>query len=112
MTPFDLFVRQQNDAFVKKGTYLEVVRWESFLDAMSATRLQDEYNKAIRDCDIIVCLFFTKAGKFTEEEFDVAYGQFKNTAKPRIYTYFKEAPITTGSAREEDLTSCGRLRRS
>ena len=40
---------------------------------MSETRLQDEYNKAVRDCDVFVSLFFTKTGKFTEEEFDMAH---------------------------------------
>ena len=53
------------------------MRWENFLDAMSETRLQNEYNKAVRDCDVFVSLFFTKTGKFTEEEFDVAHQQFK-----------------------------------
>ena len=90
---------------VKEGVYLEIVRWENFLDAMSETRLQDEYNKAIRACDIFVCLFFTKTGKFTEEEFDIAHRQFKDTGKPRIYTFFKNADIKTGSARKEDLNS-------
>ena len=52
---------------------------------MSETRLQDEYNKAICACDIFVCLFFTKTGKFTEEEFDIAHRQFKDSGKPRIY---------------------------
>jgi internalin A len=102
---FDLYFRQQNDLLRKKGLYLEIVRWENFLDAMSETRSQDEYNKAIRDCDIVVCLFFTKTGKFTEEEFDTAYGKFKSSGKPRIYTYFKNAEIKLGSAREEDLVS-------
>src|SRR5262249_28822494 len=102
---FDLYLRQQNDQLRKKGFYLEIVRWENFLDAMSDTRLQDEYNKAIRACDIFVCLFFTKTGKFTEEEFDIAYRQFINSGRPRIYTYFKNAAIKTGDAREEDLTS-------
>jgi internalin A len=102
---FDLHFRQQNDRLRKQGLYLEIVRWEHFLDAMSETRLQDEYNKKIRECDIFVCLFLTKTGKFTEEEFDVALRQFKDTGKPRIYTYFKDAAITTGSARREDLTS-------
>ena len=72
---------------------------------MSETRLQDEYNTAIRDCDIFVCLFFTKTGKFTEEEFEVAHQQFKDNGKPRIYTFFKNAEIKTGSARKEDLNS-------
>jgi internalin A len=84
---------------------LEIVRWEDFLDAMSETRLQDEYNKAIRDCDIFVCLFFTKTGKFTEEEFDVAHRRFKESGKPRIYTFFKNADIKTGDAQEEDFAS-------
>jgi hypothetical protein len=72
---------------------------------MSGTRLQDEYNKAICDCDIFVCLFFTKTGKFTEEEFDVAHRQFKENGSPLIYTYFKNADIKTGNARREDLQS-------
>ena len=102
---FDLYFRQQNDQLRKEGFYLEIVRWENFLDAMSETRLQDEYNKAIRDCDIFVCLFFTKTGKFTEEEFDVAHRRFKESGKPRIYTFFKNADIKTGSLREEDFIS-------
>jgi Leucine-rich repeat (LRR) protein len=102
---FDLYFRQQNDQLHKKGLYLEIVRWENFLDAMSETRLQNEYNKAIRDCDIFVCLFFTKTGKFTEEEFDVAHRQFLDSGKPTIYTFFKDDRIKTGSMPKEDLKS-------
>jgi hypothetical protein len=102
---FDLYFRQQNDQLLKKGCYLEIVRWENFLDAMSETRLQDEYNESIRACDVFVCLFFTKTGKFTEEEFDIAHRQFKDSGKPRIYTFFKNAEIKTGDARQEDFNS-------
>ena len=102
---FDLYFRQRNDQLRKEGIYLEIVRWENFLDAMSDTRLQDEYNEAVRACDIFVSLFFTKSGTFTEEEFDMAHRQFKETGKPRVYTFFKNADIKTGSARKEDLTS-------
>ncbi len=102
---FDLYFRQQNDQLKKTGVYLQIIRCENFLDVMSETRLQDEYNKAIRDCDIFVSLFFTKTGKFTEEEFDVAHRQFKATGRPRIYTFFKNADIKTGSIREEDILS-------
>jgi internalin A len=100
---FDLHFRQENDRVRKEGRHLEIVRWENFLDAMSETRLQDEYNKAIRDCDVFVSIFFTKTGKFTEEEFDVAHRQFLATGKPKIFTFFKDAGITTGSARKEDF---------
>ena len=90
---FDLYFRRQNDSLRKRGVYLEIIRWEYFLDAMSETRLQDEYNKEVRDCDVFVSLFFTKAGKFTEEEFDIAHRQFQATKKPLIYTFFKNAPV-------------------
>ncbi|MEQ6341385.1 MAG: hypothetical protein M3A44_06935 [Gammaproteobacteria bacterium] len=102
---FELYFRQQNDQFRKRGFYLEINRWENFLDAMSGTRSQDEYNKAVRDCDVFVSLFFTKTGKFTEEEFDTAHRQFKETGRPLIYTFFKNAEIKTGSTREEDMQS-------
>ena len=42
---FDLYFRQYNDQLRKEMVYLEIVRWENFLDAMAETRLQDEYNK-------------------------------------------------------------------
>jgi hypothetical protein len=102
---FELYFRQLNDQFRKEGLYLEIVRWENFFDAMSETRLQDEYNKALCDCDILMSLFFTKTGKFTEEEFDAAHRHFKATGRPHIYTFFKNADIKTGSARKEDMMS-------
>ena len=102
---FERYFRQENDSLAKDGVYLTIVRWESFLDAMSETRLQDEYNMAIRECDVFVSLFFTKTGKFTEEDFDAAHAQFKSSSRPLIYTYFKNADIKIGSARKDDLNS-------
>jgi internalin A len=101
---FDLYFRQQNDQLLKQGLYLQIVRWENFLDAMSETRLQDEYNKAVKACDIFVSLFFTKTGKFTEEEFNVAHQQFQVEKKPLIYTFFKSAQIDTNSISREIIS--------
>ena len=102
---FELFIRRKNDHWVPKGVYLKPILWENFLDRMSKTRLQDEYNKAIRECDLFVMLFWTKVGPYTEEEFGTAFGQFQRTNKPFIFTYFKDAGITTGSADTNDLMS-------
>ena len=76
-----------------------------FFSAMSKTRSQDEYNKVIRECDVFVSLFSTKAGEYTEEEFDVAHRQFESSGKPLIYTFFKDTEFTTGTAPKEDLKS-------
>ena len=83
---FELFISRRNKSWGKKGISLELVNWEDFIDAVSKTRLQDEYNKAIRDCVLFVMLIDTKVGKYSEEEFDTAYESFKQTGKPLIYT--------------------------
>jgi hypothetical protein len=101
---FDLYFRQQNDPLRKQGIYLEIGRWENFLDAISGTRLQDEYNKEVKACNIFVSLFFSKTGKYTEEEFDTAYGQFLDTKKPLIYTFFKNAPLNSGDIGDEIIS--------
>ena len=89
----------------KEGLVLNIVRWEDFPDAVSKTRKQDDYNQAIRECDLFVSLFSTKAGKFTAEEFEVALDHFQKTGKPRIYTYFQDAEIKTSAMRPIDFES-------
>lgn len=90
---FAEMLRRRNEDWVGRGVHLRLVVWEDFLDAVSRTRLQDEYNAALRRCDVFVMLFFTKVGRYTEEEFDIACDQFRRTGKPLVYTYFKSAPV-------------------
>ena len=86
---FREFLSLENDRLHTKGVYLELAQWENFLDAVSQTSLQDEYNKELEKSSIVICLFYTKAGKYTQEEFDVALRHFKEKNSPLIYTYFK-----------------------
>ena len=69
---FEIFINRKNKELHTKGIFLELIVWEDFLDAISQSRLQDEYNKAIIGCDIFVMLFCTKVGKYTYEEFEKA----------------------------------------
>ncbi len=93
---FELMIGQLNQDWVPRGTFFHLIVWENFIDAMSKEGLQEEYNKAIRDCDIFVMLFFTKVGRYTAEEFDSAFGAFTEGNKPLIYTFFKDDLILTG----------------
>src|SRR4051812_7200396 len=97
---FEIFINRKNNGLIERGLFLRLILWEDFLDALSETLLQDEYNKAIRECDIFVMLFFSKVGQYTKEEFETAFGQFKTTKKPLIFTYFKDAAISIGSANQ------------
>lgn len=102
---FELFIGRENNKLSSRGIRLEVVIWEFFQDSISNTRLQDEYNEAIRKSDFVVCLFFTKVGKYTEEEFNTAYELFKTQGKPRIWTYFKSANQNVASIVKADINS-------
>ncbi|MGD1907036.1 MAG: COR domain-containing protein, partial [Leptolyngbyaceae cyanobacterium] len=101
---FEIFINRKNKELVKTGVFLELVIWEDFLAALSKTRSQDEYNKAIQTSDVFVILAYTKVGQYTEEEFMVALETFKNSDKPLIFTYFKNAAINTGDLTPEIMT--------
>jgi hypothetical protein len=102
---FELQVGRRNKELATVRVFLELVVWEDFLDALSPTRLQDKYNAAIRECDIFVMLFWTKVGRYTEEEFDTAVGQFRATQRPFIYTYFKTEPAIVSNPEGEQTLS-------
>lgn len=86
---FEIAVNRKNKLLVPQGVFLHLSVWEHFLDTVSATRLQDEYNQEIRRCELFVMLYWTKVGRYTREEFETALGQFHATGKPRLWTYFK-----------------------
>ena len=80
---FEIFIHRKNKEWVEKGVFLKLIVWEDFLDALSPTRLQDEYNKEIRQCDLFVMLFFTKVGPYTAEEFSETPARRKRPARHR-----------------------------
>jgi internalin A len=102
---FREFIGLENDRLHNNGIYLKIIQWEYFVDAISESRLQDEYNKTIKNCDIFICLIFTKVGKFTNEEFDIAFGHFKKNKKPLIYTYFKNALVSITQIKKTEINT-------
>jgi len=105
---FDLYFSHQNDRLIDvQGIRLQIVRWEYFLDSISETRKQDDYNANLRNCDIVVCLFKTKVGKYTEEEFDEAMKEFKANGEPKIFTFFRDFQLSADEikAKRKELES-------
>ncbi len=102
---FEQAIHRKNILWTKKGIFLEPVMWENFIDSISPTRLQDEYNKAVKKANIFVMLFFSKVGKYTLEEFENACEQFKKTGENRIYTYFKNDDLKVSSLNRKDTLS-------
>lgn len=101
---FEIFINRLNKKWVDRSIFFELLIWEDFIDAMSKTRLQDEYNKAVKESDIFILLFFTKVGKYSLEEFETAFGHFQEQSKPIIYTYFKSTKVELADIDENILS--------
>ena len=102
---FEIFIGRKNKEWVGKGVFSSPSIWEDFLDAMSKTRLQDEYNKAIASATSSSCCSGPKSASTPRKSSRHAFKQFQATNKPFIFTYFKDAEISTGSANRDDLRS-------
>lgn len=90
-------IRSLNDYYINKGLYIKLFRFEDENENLTG-RKQDEYDDFIRDCDIFIGLFWTKAGPFTIEEFDVAKQSYDVNKRPAIYIYMKD------NNNEEDIS--------
>lgn len=99
---FGDFIRSLNDIYQRRNISIRLMKWEDFDSSINTStrgkkthRKQDEYNHKISEADIFVALFYTKAGKFTVEEFNYAIKIFETNKSPKIYVYFKDMDNTT-----------------
>ena len=100
---FEILINRKNKAWHSRGVFLDLVIWEDFLDAVSPTRKQADYNQAILGCDIFVLLVATQVGRYTDEEFDTAIGQFQATRRPFVFTYFRKLTARRAAAAAPSL---------
>jgi len=104
----EVWVGRENKLLIEKGIFLRLNIWEDFLDSMNPIRKQDDYNRAVLKSDIFISLFGTKAGKYTKEEFNIAYGNFIKSSKPKyLYTFFKNIKVSTADV---DLKALNELK--
>jgi hypothetical protein len=98
---FESLISEKNNHWEKEGKPQIILElWEYQTETMSPTRSQDEYNKIIRETDIFVMLFWTKVGKYTYEEFNLAKQLFHTTEKPQVIIYQK---VATPDKQEQSL---------
>ena len=84
----DLIGRLQNQYESRGYTFL-LKKWEYLNPAYNNRRKQDEYNDVIKQCDVFMALFYSKAGDYTVEEFDEAIKESKKREFP-LLIYFKD----------------------
>ena len=80
-----------NEIYSEKDITIRLIKWEYLGKTYNGVRKQEEYNQAVRLCDIFLGLFYTKAGGFTVEEFDIAIDQYnKSRQTPMILVFLKD----------------------
>lgn len=99
---FGDFIRKLDDTYESRGFRIKLIKWEDLPIGYDGRPKQDEYNKAVRACDLFVALFRTKAGQYTLEEFEVAKKAQMEGSRPTLYIFCRE--LKADEHEEPELT--------
>lgn len=84
------FVEHLNHTLEKVGLQVQLVKWEYLDSSMGVQHKQDDYNDALKDCEMCIVIYWTRFGMYTKTELDTAYNRLKEGANPqKLYVYFK-----------------------
>ncbi|REG88697.1 tetratricopeptide repeat protein [Algoriphagus antarcticus] len=87
---FGNFINSENKRLQAKNVFLRLEVWEDMDDAFNTTCKQEDYNEYLAKCEICVVLFWTKVGKYTLHEYELAR-KLSLENKLRLYVYEKNA---------------------
>ena len=99
---FGNFIRRLDNLYEKRGIRIKLFEWEDLDSAYNNKRKQDEYNEYVKQSDIFLALFRTKAGEFTVEEFKLAKDLYKNHGLPKPHVYCRD--LNEGETEDKTLT--------
>lgn len=81
---------RKNKSLRKQGVLIELLIWEDGKHIGTSLRSQDNYNLEIEQCDLFAMLFYSKVGKYSLEEFELANSLFESKTMPRICIFQKD----------------------
>ena len=99
---FGDFIRTLDDTYEQRGFRIKLIKWEDLPKGNDDRPTQETYNEFVRQCDLFVSLFYTKAGEFTLEEYNVAKQTQRDDGKPIIYAFLRV--LDKGEKEDKSLT--------
>ena len=84
---------RKNKSLKKQEFSIDLLIWEDGKHIGKSMRSQDNYNLEIEQCDFFVMLFYSKVGKYSLEEFNLAHTLFGDKGMPRIQVYQKNIDL-------------------
>ena len=99
---FSDLIRKLDNIYEKRGIRIKLFQWEDFDAAYNDKRKQDEYNEYIKQSDLFLALFRTKAGQFTVEEFELARDEHREKGLPKPHVYCRD--LEQGETEDKTLS--------
>ncbi len=107
----EVFINRENKILIDRDLFLDLIIWEDLEHTFHTNRVQNRFNDELLKSDFVICLFHKKVGKFTNEEYELAYENFKKFGKPEILVMFKKASIDPDEI-NDDILAIKKLRES
>lgn len=89
----EIAISRKNDTLRKQGFTIDLLIWEDGQHIGKSLRSQDNYNLEIAQCHVFAMLFYSKVGKYSLEEFELAKSLFDTDAIPRICVFQKDKDL-------------------
>ena len=83
-------VDEINDQQNESGVRVKLVVAHRLSQAQPRGRKQDDLNAELLKCDLVVCLFHRKVGRYTKEELDTAQKALTEGGRPKLLVLFRE----------------------
>jgi internalin A len=94
-------LNRKNKLIKKDGFNIELLIWEDGKHIGKSLRSQDNYNLEIQQCDLFAMLFYSKVGKFSLEEFELASSLFAEKSMPRLRLFQKDEDLPKNQSRAD-----------
>ncbi|MFT3912431.1 MAG: COR domain-containing protein [Ferruginibacter sp.] len=92
---------RKSNTLRKKGFLIELLIWEDNKHITESIRSQDNYNLEIEQCDLFTMMFYSKVGKYSLEEFELANSLFKKKGTPRILIFQKDKDLPKNQSKAD-----------
>jgi hypothetical protein len=96
-------IRKENDKLIENDEYIKLIVWEDLEHTFHKERVQKRFNEYLLKSDYVVFMFYSKLGKYSKEEFDIAVKSFTETGKPKILVLFKELTVKSDDINDDIL---------
>ncbi|MCS6930232.1 MAG: DUF4062 domain-containing protein [Saprospiraceae bacterium] len=97
----EIEINRMNKDLQRESIFLELLNWEGGRVAETSSRSQDNYNRGVEACDIFVLLFYSKVGRYTLEEYEIAKKRYAENQKPAIWIFQKDIDLPKDQTRED-----------